>query len=73
MTRPETGVMQFEGDWPGVFIRSDNAFMYAHHLELLNTGAYIAVSRKVIDGLIALLRSCDTRNNPEAQMAYIKE
>lgn len=27
--RPETGPMQFGDDWPGVFIRGDNAFCYA--------------------------------------------
>lgn len=26
--RPETGPMQFGDDWPGVFIRGDNAFHY---------------------------------------------
>jgi hypothetical protein len=27
-TRPETGPMAFDGDWPGVFIRGDNAYGY---------------------------------------------
>jgi len=27
--RPETGTMQFGDDWPGVFIRGDNAFAFA--------------------------------------------
>ena len=27
--RPETGAMSFGDDWPGVFIRGDNAFAYA--------------------------------------------
>jgi hypothetical protein len=26
--RPETGPMVFDGDWPGVFIRGDNAYGY---------------------------------------------
>lgn len=30
--RPETGPMVFEGDWPGVFIRGDNAAGYAMRL-----------------------------------------
>lgn len=29
MSRIETGVVQFDDDWPGVFIRGDNAFSYA--------------------------------------------
>ncbi|MFA6049953.1 MAG: hypothetical protein WC761_02030 [Candidatus Paceibacterota bacterium] len=31
-TRPETGPMQFGNDWPGVFIRGDNAGYYAMQL-----------------------------------------
>lgn len=27
--RPETGTMQFGDDWPGVFIRGDDAFAFA--------------------------------------------
>jgi hypothetical protein len=30
--RPETGPMQFGDDWPGVFIRGDDAFGYAFAL-----------------------------------------
>lgn len=29
MGRPETGTMQFGNDWPGIFIRGDNAAYYA--------------------------------------------
>ena len=32
MSRPETGPMQFGTDWPGVFIRGDNAFAFANYL-----------------------------------------
>lgn len=32
-TRAETGQMQFGDDWPGVFIRGDNALYYAMQLE----------------------------------------
>jgi hypothetical protein len=31
--RIETGVVQFNSDWPGVFIRGDNAVGYASCLE----------------------------------------
>lgn len=31
--RPETGAMQFGDDWPGVFIRGDNAVHFAMHLQ----------------------------------------
>lgn len=33
MSRPETGTMQFGDDWPGVFIRGDNAGWYAMMLQ----------------------------------------
>lgn len=33
MSRVETGVVQFGEDWPGVFIRGDNALGYALALE----------------------------------------
>ena len=29
VSRIETGVVQFDDDWPGVFIRGDNALYYA--------------------------------------------
>lgn len=32
-TRVETGVVQFGNDWPGVFIRGDNALGYALALQ----------------------------------------
>jgi len=33
--RVETGVVEFEGDWPAVFIRGKHAFLYACALERL--------------------------------------
>ncbi len=35
MTRLETGPMQFGDDWPGVFIRGDNAAHYAIAIDTL--------------------------------------
>jgi hypothetical protein len=63
-SRPETGPMQFEGDWPGVFVRGDNALHYAFHLEvalkrmLLTLPPLTYVSLR---GLADLLKSCDAR------------
>lgn len=31
--RVETGVVQFEDDWPGIFIRGDDCFAYAMALD----------------------------------------
>ena len=33
--RPETGAMQFAGDWPGLFIRGDNAQGYLDAIEAI--------------------------------------
>ena len=33
--RVETGPICFGDDWPGLFVRGDNAFNYALHLQLL--------------------------------------
>lgn len=30
--RVETGALEINGDWPGVFVRGDNAFMYQIYL-----------------------------------------
>jgi len=33
--RLETGIIELEGDWPGVFIRGDNAMHYKQGLDIL--------------------------------------
>ena len=40
-TRPETGAMEFEDDWSGVFIRGDNAAWYIMGLEEIKSGLEI--------------------------------
>jgi hypothetical protein len=64
--RAETGAMQFDDDWRGVFIRGDNATAYAMYLR---TFASIKPEYQgLFDGLIALLESSDERNgNPDTQ------
>lgn len=56
--RAETGKMSFEGDWPGVFIRGDNALHFAHCLsQVLETEkqmdpmlrAYLASLRNLLN------------------------
>lgn len=74
--RPETGVMQFEDDWPGVFIRGDNAIAIALHLgavlRCIDAGLAVpAVYLARIKSLLALLDSCDARNKPQAQRARL--
>lgn len=60
--RAETGPMQFGGDWPGTFIRGDNAAMYAIHLERLlelmgdRTDPEAFYSSAVVRGLLSDLQ-----------------
>jgi hypothetical protein len=56
--RPETGVMVFGDDWPGVFIRGDDAFMYAEHMRRVIRAVDGTVPKAVLDSLQELLRSC---------------
>lgn len=66
--RPETGVMQFGDDWPGIFCRGDDCMNYYIHLQgILNilktrfSGKLTHVEQisiKVLEGLLRLLRSC---------------
>lgn len=61
--------MQFGEDWPGVFIRGDNAFFYA---QLLMAADKILRSETKLDafmlsGLRDLLLSADIRKTPEVQ------
>jgi hypothetical protein len=59
-TRPETGPLQFGDDWPGVFIRGDNALADAQALDaalrLLPADAWPV--RAMLEGLRNTLQSC---------------
>jgi len=54
--RIETGVVQFADDWPGVFIRGDNAIAYAS--ELRRIALKLGDSEPVLIELASLLESC---------------
>ncbi len=54
--RAETGPMSFGDDWPGVFIRGDDALFYAESLRQHLAEPSYAVFRKVVEGLAELLR-----------------
>jgi hypothetical protein len=63
--RPETGPMQFGDDWPGVFIRGDNALMgYAPAVEraLYVLGPRDWVAKAQLEGLLETLQSCAAKN-----------
>lgn len=81
--RAETGPMQFPDDWPGVFIRGDEAAGRAGYLEWgiltlermvteghIGRSPYIAGMR----GLLHTLRACHVKNGeglPECQLASL--
>lgn len=69
--RPETGPMQFGDDWPGLFIRGDNAVHLGVTLEaLLNTVSPIEYSPLVIvqlRGLAHDLQNADIHSGVQAQ------
>lgn len=63
--RVETGALQFNDDWPGVFIRGDNAMHYKIRLQHLiamveNPGKYPVDLFTIITAknLVDLLESC---------------
>ena len=63
--RVETGPVQFGGDWPGVFIRGDNALYFAHVLEMIiaqhGERMHSLMELPILKGLISDLQSCDMR------------
>jgi hypothetical protein len=74
--RVETGPIQFEGDWPGTFIRGDQSFFFANALSLLLKRikdkpdyATRLVSDIPVKNLLKLLQSSDLnrRHRKKAQ------
>jgi hypothetical protein len=67
--RPETGPMQFGHDWPGIFIRGDNALAYVSIIALVlaelarrNPERGDNLHKHGLYGLGKLLASCKTGN-----------
>ena len=64
--RVETGSLQINDDWPGIFIRGDNALGYAMHLEMAIRALEESANNNEMDvfalhglkGLADLLSSC---------------
>lgn len=66
MARPETGLIQFGDDWPGIFMRGDNAASAAILLsealsKVQRTGALNAIELSQLHGLARSLKSADVR------------
>jgi len=59
--RAETGPMRFGDDWPGVFIRGDNAFFYMKVCEALTASNPVAAAG--LDALKHTLASAQPRSD----------
>jgi hypothetical protein len=60
--RMETGPIQFDDDWPGVFLRGDNAIGFGLHLRaVLDSTEIEPIGKAVLEGLYDTLMGCDTR------------
>lgn len=65
MSRIQTGVIECDGDWPGIFIRGDQAVHYAHSLSVIlknmpeSEKNDVILSKHVLTGLIETLHSCN--------------
>lgn len=76
--RAETGPIQFGDDWPGVFIRGDNAFHFAMHLatilaDVTNSPEHPMSVAILRNGLLDILRSpiVSADHEPECQLATL--
>ena len=62
MTRPETSPMQFGDDWPGMFIRGDDAAWMAHSMliaaQSLGDSADDQINAKYLKLYAERLRAC---------------
>lgn len=80
--RAETGPLRFGDDWPGVFIRGDNAAHYAHALDVVlayldkqpvGDGELSPIMVEVVRGLQSDLLSCDIAKRPAVQACHVFE
>lgn len=77
--RVETGPVMFGDDWPGVFIRGDNARYFSVQLRYLRRELATAedaagvIARHVMDGLIDTLDSSNARVNDAFPAWHEKE
>lgn len=64
-SRLETGKLEVPNDWPGIFIRGDNALYYAACItDTLNKKSVDSEFQyAVLQGLRDLLFSCEENNN----------
>lgn len=68
LRRVETGTVQFGDDWPGVFIRGDNAAYYSMALDSLMNGNTDPMTIGVLCGLNELLKSSNVKYHQERRL-----
>lgn len=61
--RTNTGALQFDGDWPGIFIRGDEAMSMANSLRAALRPEYAHLAPKILEPVIALLETCAVKNH----------
>jgi hypothetical protein len=63
--RVESGPIMFGDDWPGIFLRGDDAHVYAVGLRelLLDRPDVGLITKRVLEGLLDALESCNCENN----------
>ena len=66
-TRPETGAMQFEGDWQGVYMRGDSAEEYARLLQRMVGNMPRSWDREVLLSLVAVLSKAREASSEDVQ------
>lgn len=72
--RPETGPMQFPDDWPGLFIRGDDAFHLYTQMSLLrqklqSQNVDLGMFECYLSRMIKWLDSSNMANDPKCQQA----
>lgn len=68
--RAETGPLQFGEDWPGVFIRGDNAESYAQALKKFREGeSRSPFEETALDSLLILLQDANVERKAQVQKA----
>lgn len=69
--RVETGKVQVGDDWPGVFIRGDNALHFGAVLKAFLGGSDNSMNRAVLAGLAQTLLTAEARNGVPPVMLSI--
>lgn len=69
--RIETGVVQFEDDWPGVFIRGDDAFAFTMALDSLVLAGSDSMAKHMVKSLHDLLRLSGVGKHGEDEVQVI--